>query len=160
MGAPLAYPPPPRPTSHCPAPGSRAFVFSLRTRIVCPSAPLISLLLHKLHCWASKGHQQMGGLAVTQHQRWGDGGLFSCGYMVGHVLRRQHEISVCGGKSAINRCANISYCHMVLVTNACMHMSFSPSLSFAHQGKNNSNPHLPTPNPKFGRLGQNRMYVE
>lgn len=87
--------------SHLPlsSPRLSSFCVCLRKCIVCPSAPLISPFLHKLHCLASKSQQQMGGRAVTQEpaERWQD-----C------VLVRIWEVFVCGEKSAIFRCANIS----------------------------------------------------
>lgn len=78
MGAPSSYP---HPTSHCPALGSGAFVFA-RGSVLCAHLPpsFISLLLHKLHCFASKGQQQMGAMQSHRHQQRGDGGVFSCAW--------------------------------------------------------------------------------
>lgn len=128
MGAPLVYPPPPTNPS---IPPPTALLQALEL-LCCPSGRVLCAHLPPPSSPSSttsftvepqKGHQQMGGRVVTQHQRRGDRGLFSCGYMVCLLLI---EVLI------------LVFCHMVLVSYTCTHKSLSPSLSLAHQGENNS----------------------
>lgn len=63
------------------------------------------------------------------------GFFFVCMYTIAYVLRWQCEVFVCGGKSAIFRCANISFWRMILISSTSMHMSFSSPLTIGHHIK-------------------------
>ncbi len=130
----LQLTPIPPPASHCPALASGAFVLA-RGSVLCahlpPSSPSFSA---SFTVWPQRANSRWGAMQSRKHQQRGDGGVFSHAYMIAHVLRRLCEIFVCGGKSAIFRCANIGFGTWLLFpVHASTYINFSSSLTVGHQ---------------------------